>query len=59
LGDADLKKGLLRAFASRQNVSWERFARTSIMLDDNESVLAMLENEGFRAYHPARWNRAA
>jgi hypothetical protein len=59
LGDADLKKGLLRAFASRQNVSWERFARTSIMLDDNESVLAMLKNEGFRAYHPARWNRAA
>jgi hypothetical protein len=59
LGDAELKKGLLRAFASRQNVSWERFARTSIMLDDNESVLAMLENEGFRAYHPARWNRAA
>ena len=59
LGDAELKKGLLRAFASRQNVSWARFARTSIMLDDNESVLAMLENEGFRAYHPARWNRAA
>jgi len=59
LGDAELKKGLLRAFAQRQNVSWARFARTSIMLDDNESVLAMLENEGFRAYHPARWNRAA
>jgi len=59
LGDADLKKGLLRAFAQRRNISWERFARTSIMLDDNESVLAMLENEGFRAYHPARWNRAA
>jgi hypothetical protein len=59
LGDADLKKGLLRAFAQRQNVPWARFARTSIMLDDNESVLAMLESEGFRAYHPARWNRAA
>ena len=59
LGDADLKRGLLRAFASRQNVSWERFARTSIMLDDNEGVLAMLRDQGFRAYHPARWNRAA
>lgn len=59
LGDAELKKGLLRAFASRQNVSWARFARTSIMLDDNEGVLAMLRDQGFRAYHPARWNQAA
>jgi hypothetical protein len=40
-------------------MSWERFARTSIVLDDNESVLAMARMNGFRAYHPARWNRAA
>jgi len=59
LGDAELKKGLLRAFASRQDISWARFARTSIMLDDNLGVLAMLRDNGFRAYDPARWNRAA
>jgi len=59
LGDAALKEGLLRAFASRQNISWARFAKTSIMLDDNLGVLAMLRDNGFRAYDPARWNRAA
>lgn len=59
LGDADLKEWLLRRFARCRMVSWERFVRTSIMFDDNEGVLAMLRDQGFRAYHPARWNRAA
>jgi hypothetical protein len=59
MADAALKYQALQDFAYRQGMSWARFARTSIILDDNESVLAMARMNGFRAYHPARWNRAA
>lgn len=58
LPDARLKEMLLRATAYERGESFYRFARRSIMIDDNLSVLDHLRGFGFRCYNAISINAA-
>src|SRR5210317_531088 len=49
--DRFLKHGLLRGMAQDFRLPWARFCRTSIMLDDNKSVIEYLRGYGVRVYN--------
>ena len=49
--DAQLKEWLLRSYAQESGETFYRFARRSILLDDNEKVLKHLQGLGFRCYN--------
>lgn len=52
-----LKERLLMAYALECGESFYRFARRSIMLDDNENVLRHLSALGFRCYNAISLNK--
>jgi len=58
LPDAYLKEMLLRDHASRRELVWEDFAKASVIIDDNYSVLARLGQIGIRAVHADGLNDA-
>lgn len=55
-GDAVLKARLLRDYAKSKGLSFARFARLSIMIDDNKSVLNHLQGLGFQCYNAIKLN---
>jgi len=57
--DAVLKERGLRTYAHEQRVSWARFCRFSIMLDDNENVIKALTARGLRVYNSLEINARA
>ena len=57
--DAVLKERGLRLYAHEQRVSWARFCRFSIMLDDNENVIKSLTARGLRVYNSLEINARA
>jgi hypothetical protein len=58
MSDALLKETLLRADAMEQGESFYRYARRSIMIDDNKNVLNHLSGLGFRCYNAISINEA-
>jgi hypothetical protein len=57
--DASLKERLLREYAfAIGEMNFYRFARRSIMVDDNENVLKHLQALGFRVYNAISINEA-
>ncbi len=57
--DAILKERGLRNYAASAGISWARFVRFSIMLDDNESVINHLTARGLRVYNSLEINARA
>ena len=53
-----LKLRALRKFAASEGISWRRFTQTSMMFDDNESVLSCLSNYGLPCYNALEINEA-
>ena len=57
--DAILKERGLRNYAASAGISWARFIRFSVMLDDNESVINHLTARGLRVYNSLTLNARA
>ena len=57
--DAILKERGLRNYAASAGISWARFIRFSVMLDDNESVIKHLTARGLRVYNSLILNARA
>lgn len=57
--DAILKERGLRNYAASAGISWARFIRFSVMLDDNESVINHLTARGLRVYNSLILNARA
>ena len=57
--DAILKERGLREYAASLGISWARFIRFSIMLDDNESVINHLTARQLRVYNSLEINARA
>jgi len=45
-----LKLRALKRYARQRQISWARFARTSVMFDDNKNVLQTLQANGLPCY---------
>jgi hypothetical protein len=54
-----LKERGLRNYAASAGISWARFIRFSVMLDDNESVINHLTARGLRVYNSLILNARA
>lgn len=52
LPDGILKEYLLRGHATARGMAWDEFAATSIMYDDNASVINTLRGAGLAMIHP-------
>ena len=57
--DALLKLRGLRQYAADNGIAWARFARFSVMLDDNLSVINLLTANGLRCYNSLELNARA
>jgi hypothetical protein len=57
--DAILKERGLREYAASLGISWARFIRFSIMLEDNESVINHLTARQLRVYNSLEINARA
>jgi len=57
--DAILKERGLRNYAACAGISWARFVRFSIMLDDNQTVIQHLTARGLRVYNALELNARA
>lgn len=57
--DAVLKERGLRNYAYASGISWARFCRFSVMLDDNENVIKALTARGLRVYNSLEINARA
>lgn len=56
LPDHVLKEMLLRDHATRSGLTWEQFARTVYMFDDNAHVIEALQGIGLRVYNAVTLN---
>ena len=57
--DAILKERGLRNYAASAGISWARFVRFSVMLDDNQTVINHLTARGLRVYNSLEINARA
>ena len=57
--DAILKERGLRNYAACAGISWARFVRFSVMLDDNQTVINHLTARGLRVYNSLEINARA
>ena len=53
-----LKLRALKRYARQRGISWARFARTSMMFDDNKMVLFTLANHGITCHNALEINEA-
>jgi len=57
--DAILKERGLRNYAASAGISWARFCKFSVMLDDNKTVILHLTARGLRVYNSLEINARA
>ena len=57
--DAILKERGLRDYAASLGISWARFCKFSVMLDDNKTVILHLTARGLRVYNSLEINARA
>jgi len=57
--DAILKERGLREYAAGLGISWARFVRFSVMLDDNQTVINHLTARRLRVYNSLEINARA
>jgi hypothetical protein len=57
--DAILKERGLRNYAASAGISWARFCKFSVMLDDNKTVISHLTARGLRVYNSLEINARA
>lgn len=57
-GDWLLKDKMLRRYARERGLSWARLCATSVMMDDNASVITHLNSQGLTVYDAVELNRA-
>jgi hypothetical protein len=53
-----LKDKMLRRYARERGLSWARLCATSVMMDDNASVITHLNSQGLTVYDAVELNRA-
>ena len=58
LGDGVLKEYLLRQYAAELDISFARFAKTSVMFDDNNVVIEHLQPFGLSVYNAISVNKS-
>jgi hypothetical protein len=49
---------MLRRYARERGLSWARLCATSVMMDDNASVITHLNSQGLTVYDAVELNRA-
>lgn len=59
MSDHELKDIQLRLYAQRQEMSWAKFCKLAVMVDDAESVLTHLSSIGIRTIDATIWNKQA